>query len=67
MGDVVPEIILGDPAAEYLGEPPVDITFGVAVGVSLGVMYGVTENLWPACLEAVPETKRTYDWHRSNR
>lgn len=36
---MVPELLKGDPAAEYLlGDPTVEMTFGVPVGVSLGVI-----------------------------
>lgn len=42
VGDVAPDVIFGDPAVEYpLGEPPVDVTLGVAVGVKWGLIYGV--------------------------
>lgn len=51
VGDVVPE-------AEYLlGDTLVEIVFGVAVGVTRVLIYGVTENRWPARLEAVNERK----------
>lgn len=53
VGELMPEVFLGDPAAEYLpGETLADMTFGVAVGVSRGDMYGVVENLNPVCFEA---------------
>jgi len=42
VGDVAPEVIFGDPAVEYpLGEFPVDVTLGVAVGVNRGLIYVV--------------------------
>ena len=45
---------MGDTAAEYpLGDPAVEITFGVPVGVRRGVIYGVKENLCPEYLEAI--------------
>lgn len=54
MGEVAPEASLGDTAAEYpLGEPAVEITFGVAVGVRRGVIYGVKENCCDEYLEAI--------------
>lgn len=59
MGDVVPDVFWGDPAAEYLiGDPVVDMFFGVPVGVSRGVIYGVIENLCAACFEAVEQTTK---------
>jgi len=40
VGDVTPEVIIGDPAVEYpLGEFPVDVNLGVAVGVNRGLIY----------------------------
>lgn len=54
MGDVAPEDCRGDEIAEYpLGDPLVEIIFGVPVGVRRGVIYGVTENLCPEVFKAV--------------
>jgi hypothetical protein len=59
VGEVAPDVCLGDTAAEYpLGEPAVEITFGVAVGVRRGVIYGVMENLCAEYLEAIGQKKR---------
>lgn len=59
MGEVAPEV-LGDPAAEYpLGDPAVEITFGVAVGVRRGVINGVIENLCPEYLVAIGSKRKS--------
>lgn len=53
MGEVVPEVFCGVATAEYpLGDPLVDIIFGVPVGVSRGVIYAVMEYLFPGYLDA---------------
>lgn len=63
---MAPDVWLGDTAAEYLlGEPAVEITFGVAVGVRRGVIYGVKENFCPEYLEAIGQKKRNqYESHK---
>lgn len=56
VGEVAPEVRCGDAKAEYpLGDPLVEITFGVPVGVSRGVIYAVMEYLFPAFLDAVDQ------------
>lgn len=53
VGEVAPEVRCGDAKAEYpLGDPLVEITFGVPVGVSRGVIYAVMEYLF---LDAVDQ------------
>ena len=54
---MAPEVLVGDATAEKpLGDPTVEVIFGVPLGVNLGVIYGVTENLCTASLEAVGQT-----------
>ena len=56
VGEVAPEVRCGEATAEYpLGDPLVDIIFGVPVGVSRGVIYAVMENRFPAFLDAVDQ------------
>lgn len=53
MGETAPDVLLGEPAAEYpRGDTLVEMIFGVAVGVRRGEMYGVMENLFPVYFEA---------------
>lgn len=62
VGEVAPDVNFGDPAAEYpLGDPLVDVTFGVAVGVRRGAICGAMEKFCPAGFATV--TRRWLKLH----
>lgn len=54
VGEEAPDVNFGDPPYP-LGEPQVDVIFGVAVGVRRGVICGVIENFCPVSLVAAPQ------------